>query len=104
LTFTGTFGKQSSRYIDIPERSFSLWNYGILKYKEFFMLFAFIGGICGIILGIIICDISSKKEKEKIYETKTISSINNYYKNQKNHSFSEEQMPRSIEDYYKKSK
>ncbi len=104
LTFTGTFGKQSSRYIDIPESRFSLWNYGILKYKEFFVLFALIGGICGIGLGIIIGNMSSKKEKEKIYETWTPRSVNDYFKNQKNQHLSEEKMPRSIEDYYKKSK
>jgi len=68
------------------------------------MLFAMIGVICGICLGIIICNISAKKDKEKIYKTWTSSSINDYFKNKKNQNISEEQMPRSIEDYYKKSK
>jgi hypothetical protein len=61
-------------------------------------------GICGIGLGIIIGNMSSKKEKEKIYETWTPRSINDYFKNQKNQHLSEEKTPRSIEDYYKKSK
>ncbi|MCK4347680.1 MAG: hypothetical protein KAW47_03600 [Thermoplasmatales archaeon] len=102
LTFTGTYGDQSSRYVGIPESNFSVWSHGIMKYKEFFILFAVIGGIGGIGLGILIGSIQSKKEKEKIYKTWAPKSTLDYY-NQKNQHFSEGQMPRSIEDYYKKS-
>jgi hypothetical protein len=68
------------------------------------MLFAFIGGICGITFGLIIGNILLKKEKEKIYKTIPSRNINDYFKNQKNQHLSDEYMPRSIEDYYKKSK
>jgi len=103
LTFTGNCGTQSSRYVGIPESNFSVWGHGIMKYKEFFILFAVIGGIGGIGLGILIGSIQSRKEKENIYETGAPRSTLDYYK-QKNRQSSEGQMPRSIEDYYKKTK
>lgn len=101
LTFTGNCGTQSSRYVGIPEGNFSVWGHGVMKYTEFFILFAIIGGIGGIGLGMLIGNVQSKKEKEKIYKTWAPRSTLDYYK-QKNQRFSEEQMPRSIDDYYRK--
>jgi len=103
LTFTGTYVEQSSRYVGIPKSSFSAWTYGVLRYKEFFILFAVIGGIGGIGIGILIGNVQSKRKREKIYKTWTPRNINDYNNRQKIQRFSEEQMPKSIDEYYKKS-
>ena len=86
LRFTTPYGEQSSRYIGVPEEnSVTSWNYGPYRYLGFFILFALIGGIAGLGLGLLIAELFSKKK-------------------QKEHFFSETSTPQSIEDYYKKQK
>jgi uncharacterized protein len=86
LRFTAPYGEHSSRYIGVPEKtSIVSWNFGPYRYLGFFVLFALIGGIAGLILGLLIAGLFGKmKQKEQF--------------------FSKTSTPRSIEDYYKKQK
>jgi hypothetical protein len=104
LTFTGSYGEQSSRYLGIPTSDFSIWNYSILKYKEFIILFAITGCIIGFVLGLIFCKISPKNDEEKIHKKWSPISIDDYYNKQENQHFLDERIPKCIEDYYKKTK
>ncbi|UCD13175.1 MAG: hypothetical protein JSW60_06345 [Thermoplasmatales archaeon] len=103
LGFTTTGGGHSSRYTGIPEITTSIWERGISRYSNYFILFTIIGGIGGLGLGILIGGMSSKK-RETHYDYKLQRSIKDYYKKQKDQYFSENQIPRSIKDYYKKNK
>ncbi len=77
--------------------------HGIIRYLDYFIIFAIIGGIGGIGIGILIGGMSSKKRKYQYSsEQKVPRNINDYYK--KNQYFSEGEIPRSIRDYYKKNK
>jgi uncharacterized protein len=86
LRFTTPYGVQSSRYVGIPDvNPIISWNYGPYRYIGFFILFALIGGIGGLGLGLLIAGLfGQKKPKEQF--------------------FSKNSTPRSIEDYYKKQK
>jgi uncharacterized protein len=82
LIFTsGSVKGYSSRYVGIPERTQSSWSLfpsGSLMYA---MLFLLIGGLGGLGLGLIIGSLLGQKDTNKEFYS---------------------QMPRSIEDYYKK--
>jgi uncharacterized protein len=84
LRFTSPYGAQSSRYLGIPEENPLLWNYSPFRYIGFFILFALIGGLGGLGLGLLIAGLFPRKQKEQF--------------------FSDSYTPRSIEDYYKKNK
>jgi len=86
LRLTTPYGVQSSRYVGIPDNNPVIsWNYGPYRYIGFFILFALIGGIGGLGLGLLIAGLfGQKKPKEQF--------------------FSKNSTPRSIEDYYKKQK
>jgi uncharacterized protein len=86
LRFTTPYGVQSSRYVGIPDINPVIsWSYGPYRYVGFFILFALIGGLAGLGLGILIGGLfGQKKPKEQF--------------------FSKDSTPRSIEDYYKKQK
>jgi uncharacterized protein len=84
LRFTSPYGVQSSRYLGIPEANPFLWNYTPFRYIGFFILFALIGGLGGLGLGLLIGGLFPRKQKEQY--------------------FSGSYTPRSIEDYYKKNK
>jgi len=86
LRLTTPYGVQSSRYVGIPDNNPIIsWNYGPYRYIGFFILFALIGGIGGLGLGLLIAGLfGQKKPKEQF--------------------FSKNSTPRSIEDYYKKQK
>jgi len=86
LRFTRPYEEQSSRYIGVPEKNSVIsWNFGPYRYIGFFILFALIGGIAGVGLGLLIAELFGKKK-------------------QKEQFFSKTSIPRSIEDYYKKQK
>lgn len=107
LSFTGTYGGQSSRYTGIPEINISPWNQVIFKYKEYLILFAVIGGLGGLCAGVAIGLLPSayKGRKEKSNKNLVPRNINNHYDKKINDEyFSEGQIPRSIKDYYKKTK
>ncbi len=101
LSFTSTCGGHSSRYIGIPEMNISIWERGIIRYSNYFIIFTIIGGIGGLGIGIFIGGMSSKKRKYQYSSEHEVQrSINDYYK--KNQYFSEREIPRSIRDYYKR--
>ncbi len=101
LGFTSTCGGHSSRYIGIPEMNISIWERGIIRYSNYFIIFTIIGGIGGLGIGIFIGGMSSKKRKYQYSSEHEVQrSINDYYK--KNQYFSEREIPRSIRDYYKR--
>ena len=107
LSFTGTFGGQSSRYIGIPEINVPPWSSGIFRYKEYLILFAVIGGLGGLCAGVAIGLLPSayRRQKEKSNKNLIPRNINNRYGKKINDEyFSEDQIPRSIKDYYKKTK
>jgi uncharacterized protein len=86
LRFTTPYGIQSSRYVGIPDKNPVIsWDFGPTRYIWFFILFALIGGIAGVGVGILLAGLfGPKKQKEQIFAKETV--------------------PRSIEDYYKKQK
>jgi len=83
LQFTTPYGTQSSRYVGViqPSQNNPLF-YGLSRYAGLFLLFAFIGGLGGLGLGLLIAGLFSQKPKEQYFSAPSI--------------------PRSIEDYYKK--
>jgi len=83
LRFTTPYGTQSSRYVGVTQApTITPLLYGISRYAGLFLLFAFIGGLGGLGLGLLIASLFSPKPKKPV--------------------FSESSIPRSIEDYYKK--
>ena len=107
LSFTGTYGGQSSRYIGIPKINISPLDIGILRYKEYLILFAVIGGLGGLLTGVAIGLLPSiyRLRKEKSHKKFVPISRNYHYIKRKNAEyFSKNQIPRSIKDYYKKTK
>ena len=85
LRFTSPYGTQSSRYLGVTEvPPVTPMLYGLSRYAGLFLLFAFIGGLGGLGLGLLIANLSSPKQKQPV--------------------FSEPSLPRSIQDYYKKNK
>ena len=107
LSFTGTFNGQSSRYIGIPKINISPWNMGIFRYADYFFLFALIGGLCGLCAGVVIglLPLAYRRQREKSNKNFISRNINNQYNKKINDEyFSEDQIPRSIKDYYKKTK
>jgi uncharacterized protein len=102
LGLTEFTGGTSSRYVGVPDifeqsgLNLLLQNIGIV------ISIAILSGAVGIIVGIIITVVSSKKEEKhrkdgekQIYSNKELQT-NPYY--------SENEIPRSIQDYYKKQK
>ena len=81
---TSVSGGQSSRYLGVPDFQTRSWWSGIFASLVLIMLFFLLGGLTGFGIGLIIWGLSSKQKKNKY--------------------FSDQQMPRSIEDYYKKNK
>jgi uncharacterized protein len=85
LQFTTPYGTQSSRYVGVTEARQTIpLIYGLSRYAGLFLLFAFIGGLAGLGLGLLIAGLFPHKPKKQ-YFTGTST-------------------PRSIEDYYKKNK
>ena len=105
LGFTSACGGQSSRYLGIPEIDISIWNLGTFRYLEYFIFFAMAGAIGGLCLGILIGLIVPKKQKDKPTSPHLKQkNIDDYYRQQKSQYFSDEEIPRSIQDYYKRIK
>jgi uncharacterized protein len=86
LRFTTPYGVQSSRYVGIPDTTdITPWTVNPSRYIGLFILFALIGGIAGVGVGILISGFfGQKKQKKQV--------------------FLGDSVPRSIEDYYKKQK
>ncbi|MBU0497809.1 MAG: hypothetical protein KKC68_03165, partial [Candidatus Thermoplasmatota archaeon] len=85
LLYTGSYNSGSSRYVGIPEINTPTYSAQTIRYFSYFIVFAVIGLIGGIGLGILISSGMPQKKKEKgSYHTHN------------------GQIPRSIEDYYRK--
>jgi predicted S18 family serine protease len=86
LQFTSSYGTHSSRYVGVTEsQQVAPWGYGLSQYTGVFVLFALIGGLAGVGVGLLISGLFSKSSPRKL-------------------NLSETSLPRSIEDYYKKNK
>jgi uncharacterized protein len=94
----------SSRYIGIPEINTPVWWRGMFDLTQYFIVFAVMSTLGGLLLGIVLGNIFSKRGKEKIIEQWVPKSIKDYHKKQKEQYFPDHQTPRSINDYYKKDK
>jgi uncharacterized protein len=114
LGFSVTSGEQSSRFIGIPPTvNVSYWNLNSDKYHLLFVFYAIIGGIGGIGIGILISVSSIKKSNEKQNSKPLKSSdsssqskqmrLDEHYAKQ-NIYFSEDEIPKSIKDYYNHKK
>jgi len=101
LGFTNTtLGSASSRYVGLPEiKSPIPENWFILLASV--AIFAI---ITGLVLGLLIGSLFSKKEKEESQKKWMPKQIDDYKKTPKHPYFTKEDMPRSIKDYYKKNK
>ena len=86
LRFTTPYGVQSSRYVGIPDITvITPWIVNPNRYLGLFILFALIGGLAGVGVGILVSGFfSQKKQKKQVFISDSV--------------------PRSIEDYYKKQK
>ncbi|MFO8078105.1 MAG: S16 family serine protease [Thermoplasmatota archaeon] len=104
LTYTGNCGTQSSRYVGIPEPSTSFFNLDLNQIGEYFIIFAFIGGLAGIAIGIIIGKLIGKDKKpEKKPYTWTPYSIHDYQEKRPPQDYSfRQQLPQNINDYFNK--
>lgn len=115
LGFSATSGEQSSRFIGIPPTvDVSYWDLNMDRYHILFVFYAIIGGIGGIGIGILISVSSIKKSNEKqnskpLKSTDFASSdskqmkLDRYYAKQ-NIYFSDDEIPKSIKDFYKNKK
>ena len=101
LTFTGSCGSQSSRYIGIPENSYSVWEQGVFKYKEYFFLFAAVGALGGLGLGMMLGGLFSKRSKED-RPSRSSMKTSPVQKTPNQNYFPHEQLPRSIHEYYQR--
>ena len=106
LTFTGSCGTQSSRYVGIPEPNISFFNYNFNQIFEYFIVFAFFGGLAGIAIGIIIGKLMGKEKKpEKKPVSWTPYNIHDYKEQQPHQQyFSQQQLPKNIYDYFDREK
>jgi len=102
LSFTNvTSGSASSRYIGIVEPFQQTY---LVKDNDhtYYIYLAICAGLAGIGLGLILGGLSNKKIKEDS-KRKTASQKYKTYPDQKQHN-NQDEMPRSIKDYYKKNK
>lgn len=86
LRFTAPYGVESSRYVGIPDKNTIVpWDIGPSRYLGLFILFALIGGIAGIGVGLLFSGLfGDKKQKEQLsFKSSTPRSIEDYYKKQK---------------------
>ncbi len=102
LTFTGSCGTQSSRYVGIPEPKTSFFNLNMNQIGEYFIIFAFIGGLAGIAIGIIIGKLFSKDKKpEKKPYNWTPYNIQDYQEKRPPQDYSfRQRLPENINDYF----
>ena len=84
LLFTTSCGSRSSRYVGIPDIKTPTYPLQSSRYFNYFIMFTFIGFIGGIGLGILLTSGKGKKKKKEGFVPPT------------------DQVPRSIQDYYRK--
>ncbi len=104
IGFTSTMGGESSRYIGVPEIQISVFEREFLRYFETMIIIATLSMIGGLLLGFVIGkEFKDTKKKQPIVKAKQ-KKIDDYYKQNLNQYFSDDDIPRSIKEYYKKKK
>ncbi len=86
LLFTTSCGSRSSRYVGIPDIETPSYPLRTSQYFTYFLMFTVIGLIGGIGLGILLASGSGKKKKKEdfvVHNDQIPRSIQDYYKNQK---------------------
>jgi uncharacterized protein len=107
LTLTGRCGNESSRYYGVPEVDISIWpsflNLFIFNNLGYLFIFGLLIFLIGFSFGIVVDNLTSKKDikfKGKKNKSKN-NQISHIEKSEKDY-FTKHNMPRSIEDYYKR--
>ena len=101
LTFANvTASTSSSRYVGIPKSESQIFRWLFQQITILVAVFL-IGILAGVGIGLIIAGLTIKKDKQKPAK-KTTSTIQMY--NKKRYQYPDNQIPRSIKDYYKKNK
>ncbi len=104
LTVTSTCGSQSSRYLGIPDLNVNPFIDSIIRYSQYFLFFAAIGGILGLLIGIVIGSLFFKgRKKESIEKITTPKELSEYYKDniQNRNFYGNDDIPKSINDYFR---
>lgn len=104
LTVTSTCGSQSSRYLGIPNLNVNPFIDSIIRYSQYFLFFAAIGGILGLLIGIVIGSLFSKGRKKKSIEKNTTpKELSEYYQDniQNRNFYGNDDIPKSINDYFR---
>ena len=105
LTLTSSCSSDtSSRYVGIPETSNQPWFITSIKYSGYLILFAGIGAVGGLIIGLLLGLLLFKEEKPEPILQPAPRNIPQYYGEQKTQSTYQEPFPQNIYDYYKKNK
>jgi uncharacterized protein len=106
LTVTSTCGGQSSRYIGIPDINVNPFIDSIIRYSQYFLFFAAIGGVLGVLVGILIGNLFGSGRKKKLIEKSLPEESSNYYSYNKRYTnyYETDDIPRSIKDYFKENK
>jgi uncharacterized protein len=89
-------GESSSRYVGIPEIDYPTEDNWLVENLNFIVAMLILGGIAGVGIGLIIGGSPGEKGKKS-------TSKSQKRKRPKHPYFSDDEMPRSIKDYYKKN-
>ena len=104
LTVTSTCGSQSSRYLGIPDLNVNPFIDSIIRYSQYFLFFAAIGVILGLLIGIVIGSLFFKgRKKESIEKITTPKELSEYYQDniQNRNFYGNDDIPKSINDYFR---
>lgn len=107
---SGCEREQGSRYVGIPEQTSSLWGNTFFNYMDYFIIYAiigFLGGIAiGVLIGLIALQKNESKKQKKQQPTWTSQTIAHYQPPIIQHEEVTpfEPFPKNIHDYYKKTK
>ncbi len=107
IRFTGIYSSQNSRYYGIPEMETGFWNRLLYQNIGYALFFLFIGGIGGLGIGLLLIGLllmRRHKPQTNTSHSQTQQDTYQYYRKQKNTDFPDHQIPRSIQDYFKKQK
>ena len=106
LTVTSTCGGQSSRYLGIPDLNVNPFIESIFRYSQYFLFFAALGGILGLLVGVVIGHLIAKGGKKDSIEKITPKELSDYYsdKSQYGNYYGNDDIPRSMKDYFNEMK
>ncbi|MEM0466969.1 MAG: S16 family serine protease [Candidatus Thermoplasmatota archaeon] len=110
IRFTSTYSTQNSRYYGIPEPQEPFTNRLLYQNIEYAVFFLFVGGIGGLGIGLLIVGLILIRRSDQP-QNQHPGQLNHadqdftaYYRKQKSSDFPDRQIPRSIQDYFKKQK